>query len=135
MIERFVERVDLIEESEEACGVARTAVARKRRRQTDQDRKVARVESPAMLGELSSAGQVLESGDLALGNLSTLRALTNPEKRPPFLRGPARRELLTWRPVAPFQLDKDKQHPESASRSCIGAIRSDERTFVSFAGV
>ena len=61
-----------------------------------------------MLGELSSARQVLESGDLAPGNLSTLRALTDPEKRPPVPREPVPRELLTQRPVAPFQLDEDK---------------------------
>ena len=45
-----------------------------------------------MLGELSSARQVLESGYLAPGNLSTLRGLTNPEKRP----------------VAAFQSDENK---------------------------
>ena len=61
-----------------------------------------------MLGELSSARQVLESGDLALSNSSTLRAFTNPEKRPPVPCEPARRELLTRRPVAPLQLDEDK---------------------------
>ena len=92
----------------EACAVARTAVVRKRRRHTDQDRKVARAERLVMLGELSSARQVLESGHLAPGNLSTLRALTDPEKRPPVHREPVPRELLTGRPVAPFQLDEDK---------------------------
>ena len=62
-----------------------------------------------MFGELSSARQVLESGDLAPGNLSTLRALADPEKRrPPVPREPVPRELLTRRPVAPFHLDEDK---------------------------
>ena len=42
-----------------------------------------------MVGELSSARQVLESADLAPGNQSTLRAVTDPEKRPPFPRDPA----------------------------------------------
>ena len=60
-----------------------------------------------MLGELSSARQVLESGDLAPGNLSSLRALADPEKRPPVPREPVPRELFR-RPVAPFQLDEDK---------------------------
>ena len=109
-IARFTEGrwIDLVEESVEVCAVARTVVVRKRRHHTDQDRKVARAERLVMLGELSSAKQVLESGDLAPGNLSTLRALTDPEKRPPVPREPVPRELLSRRPVAPFQLDEDK---------------------------
>ena len=59
-----MEMVDFVEESEEACVAARTAVARKRRRHTDQDRKVARA-ALVMLGELSSARRVLEGCDLA----------------------------------------------------------------------
>ena len=110
---RFTEArwIDLVEESAEACAVARTAVVRKRRRHTDQDRKAARAERLVMLGELSSTRQVLDSGDLALSNLSTLRALTDPEQRPPVPREPIPRELLTRRPVAPFQLDEDKLAP------------------------
>ena len=50
--------IDLVEESAEACAVARTAVVRKRRRHTDQDRKVARAERLVMLGELSSEDSV-----------------------------------------------------------------------------
>ena len=53
-IARFTEGrwIDLVEESAEACAVARTAVVRKRRRHTDQDRKVAGAERLVMLGEL-----------------------------------------------------------------------------------
>ena len=43
--------IHLVEESVKACAVARTAVVRKRRRHTDQDRKVARAERLVMLGE------------------------------------------------------------------------------------
>ena len=112
-IARFTEGrwIDLVEESAEVCAVARTAVVRKRRRHTDQDRKVAGAERLVMLGEFSYARQVLESGNLALGNLSTLRALTDPEKGPPVPREPVPRELLTWRRVAPFQLDEDNLAP------------------------
>ena len=52
---------ELVAESEEACRVARTAVVRKRKRGSDQERKAARAESHVMVGELSSARQVLES--------------------------------------------------------------------------
>ena len=61
---------------------------RKRRRGANQDRKVAKAESLVMVGELSSAKQVLESANLAPVNLSTLRALPDPEKRPPLPRDP-----------------------------------------------
>ena len=104
-MQRFSEGrwVELVAESEEACLVARTAAVRKRRRGSDQDRKAARAESLVMVGELSSARQVLESADLAPGNL---RALTDPENRPPLPREP--RESLARMPDSPFQLDEDK---------------------------
>ena len=109
-MQRFSEGrwLELLAESEEACRIARTAAVRKRRRGSDQDRKVARAESLVMVGELSSARQVLESADLAPGNLSTLRALTDPEKRPPLPRDPPPPELMARMPDSPFQLDEDK---------------------------
>ena len=100
--------VELVAESEEACRVARTAAVRKRRRGLDQDRKAARAESLLVVGELSSTRQVLESADLAPGNLSTLRAFTDPEKRPPLPGEAPPRELLARMPDTPFQLDEDK---------------------------
>ena len=51
---------------------------------------------------------MLESADLAQGNLSTLRALTDPEKRPLLPRDPPPPGLLARMPDSPFQLDEDK---------------------------
>ena len=109
-MQRFSEGrwLEVVAESEEICRIARTAGVRKRRRGSDQDRKAARAESLVMVGELSSARQVLESADSAPDNLNTLRALTTPEKRPPLHRDPPPRELLAWMPDSPFQLDEDK---------------------------
>ena len=123
---------------DEVCRIARTAAVRKRRRGSDQDRKAARAESLVMVGELSSARQVLESADLASGNLSTLRALTDPEKRPPLPRdpppsgvvGPDARQSV---PVGRRQVGSE--HQESTSGSGTWAFRHDERTFVHAAGV
>ena len=47
-----------------------------------------RAQAFAQLGELSSARQALEGSCLAPGNLATLRALTNPDRRPPRPRDP-----------------------------------------------
>ena len=109
-MQRFSEGrwLELVAESEEACGIVRTAAVRKRRRGSDQDRKAARAESLVLVGELSSARQVLESADPAPGNLSTLRALTDPENRPPVPRDPPPPEMLARMQDSPFQLDEDK---------------------------
>ena len=56
--------------------------------------KVARAERLAMMGELSSARQVLESADLAPGNNATHRALTRQDRRPALPREPPPRELM-----------------------------------------
>ena len=80
-----------------------------------------------MLGELSSARQVLESGDLAPGNLSTLRALTDPEKRPSVPSEPVPRELFVDRTLPVGLGQVGSEHPESLSRRGTRAIRDGER--------
>ena len=58
-MQRFSEGrwVELVAESEEVFGIARTAAVRKRRRGSDQDRKVARAESLVLVSELVVFGQ------------------------------------------------------------------------------
>ena len=55
------------------------------------------------LGELSPAR--LEGAQLAPGDLTTLRALTDPDRRPPKPREPLTEEVATAQPITPFELD------------------------------
>ena len=52
------------------------------------ERRAARAEQMAALGELSAGRQVLEGAAIAPGNMRTLVALTDPTKRPREPRGP-----------------------------------------------
>ena len=75
--------------------------------QDDISRRAARAERLALLGELSAGRQAFEGATIAPGNLSTLRALTNPIRRPAALREPLHEDLTRWVPEHEFQLDPD----------------------------
>ena len=80
----------------ELLGISRSTGAQvhqssvRRRRCQHQDggiqKRVDRAHNLVQLGELSAARQALEGANVAPGNLATLRALTNRDRRPPFAR-------------------------------------------------
>ena len=83
---------------------------RRRRRQHQDDgiqKRVDRAHNLVQLGELSTARQALEGAHVAPGNLATLRALTNRDRRPPFARLELSQEILHSEPAEPFVLDGD----------------------------
>ena len=84
------------------------AVRRNRRGHGDADHRAARAEKLAMVGELSAQRQALESAELAPGNLSTLRSLTNPARRPARPREAPPPDLLNRIPEQVFELDEER---------------------------
>ena len=60
------------------------------------------------LGELSAARQALESSVLAPGNLITLNALKDPDRRPELPRDDLPDALRNFRPPEVLDLDQDK---------------------------
>ena len=83
---------------------------RRRRRQHQADgiqKRVDRAHNLVQLGELSAARQALEGANVAPGNLATLRALTNRDRRPPFARQDLSQEILHSEQAEPFVLDGD----------------------------
>ena len=88
---------------------SRVATRRSRRQGIDTvEQRGARAERLVQLGEISSSRQALESGKVAPGILATLRALTDPDRRPPVPREPLPEALLTMRPSTLFELDADR---------------------------
>ena len=71
----------------------------------DDARTSARAMSLTQMGELSAARQALEGAPVAPGTMSTLRALTDPEERPPLPRAPLSPEVAEAQPVEAFELD------------------------------
>ena len=97
------ERFQMFQEGRwlELLGISRWASAqvhqssvRRRRRQHQDD---------GIQSELSAARQALEGANVASGNLATLRALMNRDRRPPFARQELSQEIL---------------HSDQQSRSC-----------------
>ena len=84
---------------------ASTARVRKRRRQGDG--RAVRAEKLAMMGELSSARQALESMGVAPGDQNTLNALRSPERRLRAPRAPLPQELREMVPDRKFELDEE----------------------------
>ena len=85
------------------------ATRRSRRQGIDTvEQRGARAERLVQLGEISVGRQALESGKVAPGTLATLRALTDPARRPPVPREPLPEALLTMRPSILFELDADR---------------------------
>ena len=82
------------------------SVRRRRRQQSDDDgKRAARALSLVYMGELSAARQALESAPVAPGTMATLRALTDPEKRPPVPRDDLSGVVAELQPAAKFELD------------------------------
>ena len=98
--------MELFREGAIAAETAHTHSVRRRRRQggDDEARRAARSMSLTQMGELSAARQ-LEGAVVAPGKMSTLRALTDPEKRPRLPRTPLIREVADAQPSEAFQLD------------------------------
>ena len=99
--------MELLRESAVAAEAAHTQSVRRRRRQDHNDdaRRAARAMTLTQMGELSAARQALEGAPVAPGTMSTLRALTDPEKRPPRPRAPLSPEVAEAQPVEAFELD------------------------------
>ena len=97
--------MELLREGAIAAETAHTHSVRRRRRQDDDDeaRRAARAMSLTQMGELSAARQALEGAAVAPDTMSTLRALTDPEKQLP--RTPLSREVADAQPSEAFQLD------------------------------
>ena len=99
----------LLHESNSIAEAGAQVAVRKRRQHAEDDisRRAARAERFALLGELSAGRQALEGATIAPGNLSTLRALTNPVRRPAAPREPLHDDLTQFVPEHDFQLDPD----------------------------
>ena len=96
-------------DSANCAAQAKVASVRARRRdRSDEATRAARAMSLVQVGELSAARQALEGAALAPGNLATLRALTDPAKRPPFPREELSVEVAHVEPEEPFQLDAEE---------------------------
>ena len=80
----------------------------RRRHHPEEAKRAARALSLLQAGELSAARQALEGAAMAPGNWSTLRTLTDPERRPPLPRQPLSDEVIRTQPVEQFVLDSDQ---------------------------
>ena len=80
---------------------------RSRRREREDEARAARALSLVHMGELSATRQALEGVPVARGIHATLRALTDPERRPALPRELLRAEVAHLQPAEPFQLDTD----------------------------
>ena len=99
----------LLEESQTSEAHAHQASFRRRRNQVDSlDKRASKAPSLVQLGELSAARVSLEGAEVAPGTLTTLRELTNPERRPPILRQELSHEIARSEPAVPFDLDADE---------------------------
>ena len=116
----------LFDESEGHATAALKSRSRRRRRnqsvEQDLERRAARAESLAHMGELSAARLALEGDSVAQGDDATLSALRDPERRPPVLRDPIPEDILSTRPEVPFNLDSDRlaRNIRSARRGAAG---------------
>ena len=130
--------VELARDSGAAAESAKAvAVRRNRRGHGDADHRAARAEKLAMVGELSAARQALESAELAPGNLSTLRSLTNPERRPARPREAPSSRFVESNSRASFRIGRGEVRQERAqckARRGRGPFRDDQRTSVPHVG-
>ena len=100
------EWLQLLRMSQDVSAKSQSRSFRSRRREREDEARAARALSLVM-GELSAARQALEGGPMAPGTHTTLRALTDPERRPAFPREPLSAEVAHMQPAVPFQLDTD----------------------------
>ena len=99
----------LLEESQTSEAHAHQASSRRRRNQVDSlDKRASKALSLVQLGELSAVRVSLEGAEVAPGTLTTLRELTNPERRPPMPRQELSQEIAHSEPAVPFDLDADE---------------------------
>ena len=106
------------------------SVRRRRREQGDGiEKRANRALSLVQMGELSAARQALDGAPIAPGTLATLRALTDPEKRPPSARQELSDEAIRieWFGV----LDVP---PHCKTGSCRGAFRHESRSSLPHSG-
>ena len=100
------EWLSLLREGQGCCSEAHRRSVRRRRRNVDElEVRASRALHLCQLGELSSARQALEGATVAPGDLATLRALTDPDRRPALQRVPLSREVMECEPDQPFVLD------------------------------
>ena len=66
------------------------------------------------MGELSAARVSLEGAEVAPGTVTTLRELTNPERRPPFPRQELSQEIARSEPEVQVDLDAEQQEDPQA---------------------
>ena len=98
--------IQLVSEGQECSSSAEIKCkAQEKHRPDDVQDRASRALRLAQLGELSAARQALEGAQLAPGDLTTLRALTDPDRRPPVPREPLTEEVATAQPVTLFELD------------------------------
>ena len=92
----------MVNESAVSSETSHTQLVHRRRRAQDDDdeaQRAARVMSLVQVGELSAARQALEDASLASRTLATLRALSDPERRPPVPSKPNLLNNLSWKPM------------------------------------
>ena len=126
--------IALLNDSANCAAQAKVASVRARRRdRSDEATRAARAPSLVQVGELSAARQALEGAALAPGNVTTLRALKDPAKRPPFPREELSVEVVRVEPEEPFQLDVDRVFALFAQGQTWrsgGTLRHDIRPFI-----
>ena len=89
-----------------AAKIHHRSVRRRRREAGDEiEKRASRALSLVQMGELSAARQALDGAPVAPGTLATLRALTDPEKRPPTARQELSDEIQHSEPAEPFELN------------------------------
>ena len=93
--------------SQDVSAKSQSRSLRSRRREREDEARAARALLLVHMGELSAARQALEGAPMAPGTHATLRALTDPERRPAFPREPLSAEVAHMQPAVPFQLDTD----------------------------
>ena len=87
------------------------------------ERRAARAHTLVRLGEVSAARQALVSEAVAPGNATTLRELSDPNRRPQVPHEPIEPETMEFQPEEPFVLDRGRfvtnlRRARAASRNC-----------------
>ena len=103
--------LDLLESARRTEEQAQQSSVRRRRRHSTDDlaKRAERAVTLVQMGEVSRARQALEGAQLAPGTLDTLRALTDPRKRPPVPREVLSRRIQQFQPREQFVLDAVQQ--------------------------
>ena len=100
--------IQLLNEGAVSSEKSHTQSARRRRRAQDDDdeaKRAARALSLEQVGDLSAARQALKGASMAPRTSATLRALSDPERRPPVPREGLSREVQQAEPAEQFELE------------------------------